>query len=373
MVVVVMEVMEEGQAGEKGYDAFGVGLRSNAEAYTYGLEMLKRGIPFRSKANFFNDPNTQALLHWLTIADEGAAGDVDRINAAILGARSAPATKLGKKFEDKVSELASGNYLTWLSANWQVIYGRGEWSEMVQLYVANLTKVAALHGLPAEQVLNTILEMQGFDGRTVKDVLFDKVRENEEVLAEIRATSVSGTVSDEDIADVAFAPLAPLKGLLGARPGLTEAMKYVRQLQAANAKLTADDDPDAKGFYEPAVTLGTMHSWKGLEVPRMYIPLLGGQFPRISASEEDLASERRLAYVAVTRGEDHVTIMNIPTARNTKEGTVIYESQFVGEMCLPEASDPESVPRTASLDEEDDTVSYWDEQMLDAYLQSRGA
>ena len=332
----IAEDMEAGRAGPKGYDSYGVGLRSNAEAYAYGLELLKRGIPFRSKANFFNDPNTKALLYWLTIADEGLTGNADRVNEAVLGARSAPATRLGAKFEEKLTERASGNYLVWLQDNWQRIYGsEGPWADLVYAYVQNLLRIANMQGQPAEAVMNEVLTLSGFDGRSVTDVLIDKVREDDEALAELRAESADGTVTEEAIMEMAFAPIEPLKGLLGARPDLAEAMKYTRQLQAANQKLSTPDDPDAKGFLEPAVTLGTMHSWKGLEVPTMYVPLVGGRFPRSDASEEDLAAERRLAYVAITRGENQVVVMDIPTARQTKQGTVIQNSQFVGELCVP--------------------------------------
>ncbi len=380
----IAEDMEEGRAGKKGYDAYGVGLRSNAEAYTYGLEMLKKGIPFRSKANFFNDPNTKALLHWLTIADEGVSGDPDRVNAAVLGARSAPATKLGQTFEDKLTQMATGNYIQWLQTNWQRVYGAsGNWAEMVRIYTTNLLKIAALKGAAAETVLDEVLALQGFDGRSVKDVLLDKVRDDEEALAEIRAESANGDVTEEAIAEVAFAPLAPLKGLLGARPDLTEAMKYTRQLQAANAKLTAVDDPEAKGVNEPAVTLGTMHSWKGLEVENMFIPLVGGRFPRAGASEEELASERRLAYVAVTRGENRVVVMDIPTVRMTKQGPIVQKSQFTGELCIPpsnapgvedEEEDDNAEEEVLALEEANGRVaseSPQDEEAMDAYLQGR--
>jgi superfamily I DNA/RNA helicase len=382
----IAEDVEEGRAGKKGYDAYGVGVRSNAEAYAYGLEMLKKGIPFRSKANFFNDPNTKALLHWLTIADEGLDGDVDRVNAAVLGARSAPATKLGPKFEENLTKMASGNYLVWLQGNWQQVFGSGgQWADLVWTYVRNLLHIASLKGTAAEEVLANVLTLEGFDGRTVKDVLLDKVREDEEALAELRAESTNGLVSEEAIAEVAFAPLAPLKGLLGARPDLTEAMKYTRQLQAANAKLSAVDDPEASRVNEPAVTIGTMHSWKGLEVENMFLPLVGGRFPRFDASEEDLASERRLAYVAVTRGENRVTVMNVPTARRTKQGVVVTESQFASELCIPSSSTLSGAVPGADLDGDDAEAealaweagmksaseSPQDEEAMDAYLQSR--
>jgi len=311
------------------------------------------------------------LMHWLTLADEGLAGSVDRINDAVLGARKAPASKLGDKFEEILTQKASGNYLVWLRDNWTEIYGyRGDWAMLVRAFVDNLLAVAAMKGTPSQQVLESVLDLTGHDGRSVRQVLVDRVSEDEDAIAELQAESATGEVSEDDVESRALAPIAPLKGLLGARADLTEAMRYVRQLQSANEKLAADDDPDNKKSREPAVTLGTMHSWKGLEVENMYIPFVGGRFPRSDASEEDLASERRLAYVAVTRGENRVVVMNIPTVRNTPMGPVTQTSQFIGELCVPPAKDS---PLSEETDEETEsetvrTASYLSDEAITAYL-----
>ena len=143
-------------------------------------------------------------------------------------------------------------------------------------------------------------------------------------------------------------------------------MKYVRTLQAANAKLAADDDPKAKGFKEPAVTLGTMHSWKGLEVANMFVPVVGGKFPRTDSDEDDLASERRLAYVALTRGEDRGFVMDIPTVRRTKQGEIVLKSQFIDEMCLPTTAAKTASSRYASVLPNGRSV--FDPEVMDAYL-----
>lgn len=365
----VEEMMDLGEGGKKSYDAFGVGLRSNAEAYTYGIELLKKGIPFRAKANFFGDANTKALLHWLTIADEGMNGDMARINDAVLNARTAPTSMLGQKFVDELTQRATGNYLVWLQNNYASIYGpRAFQTASVKAYVDNLTMVANLKNanLSNEQLLDVILGLQGTDGSTVKDALVDKVRDDDEIMAELRAADPRGQVSEESVLEQAMAPIAPLKGLLDARANITEAMQYVRTLQTANAKLTANDDPEAKGFKEPAVTLGTMHSWKGLEVENMFVPMVGGKFPRTDATEDDLASERRLAYVALTRGENNVFVMDIPTVRRTKEGPKILKSQFIDEMCLPTTAPA----KTASSDTSvlPNGRSVFDPEVMDAYL-----
>jgi DNA helicase-2/ATP-dependent DNA helicase PcrA len=369
MASQIEEMVDIGQTGDKGYDSFGVGLRTNAEAYIYGLELLKKGIPFRSKANFFKDRNTKALLAWLTIVDEGADGNVERLNAAILAARAAPTSMLGQTFEQRLTEQATGNYLKWLQANYESVYGyRARNTANVEAFVKNLEYAVSLKGGNGEEILAALLKMQGASGQSVTEALIDAVREDADAMAELRGVSLDGKVSDDAVTNRAFAPIDPLVGLLGARADLTESMKFVRTLQSASEKLSAEDDPEAKGFAAPAVTLGTIHSWKGLEVETMFVPFVGGKFPR-AESEEDLAAERRLAYVAMTRAQNQLFIMDIPTVRETKQGPVVRRSQFVGEACAPRQS-PEGALKMGSADRIA-TPEGWSplsDDAIDAYL-----
>lgn len=366
----IKEMMEIGEA-DKGYSSFGVGLRSNAESYTYGIELLKKGIPFRSNTNFFSDKNTQAILYWLTLADEGLDGNQERINDAVLNARSAPVSMLGDKFVDKVTEQATGNYIVWLQANWASVYGpRSNHSANVKAYLDNLLLVTSLkaENLSNENLLDRLLVLQGYDGSSVADALIDKVLNDAEAVAELESASPDGEISDDDVRDQAFAPIAPLKSLMGARSNLAEAMNYVRTLQNANAKLAKVDDPNAPDFNQPAVTLNTMHSWKGLEVPNMFIPIVGGRFPRTGSSKEDLASERRLGYVAITRGENHVYVMDIPTVKIVNEKAVVIRSPFVGEMCIPTSKPTTNKTATEEPSSLPPGMSAHDPDLMNAYL-----
>ncbi len=374
--------VESGGEGSMSYDSFGLGLRTNAEAMSYGVELIKKGIPFRSKINFFRDSATKALLGWLTIADEGMKGDVDKINEAVLKVTNTPVNMLGQTFRTRLTEQATGNYIAWLKDNGSRIYGpRSKWTTYVKNFTDNLLKIADLNGkdMTSEEILNEILELQGYDGTGIKDTLIERVRGDEERMAALMAASPDGRVDENELVEEALAPIAPLKGLIEARGDLTESMKYVRQLESANQKLAKSDDPN-KGPVEPAVTLGTMHSWKGLEVPTMYIPMVGGSFPRFDkTSEEDLASERRLAYVAVTRAEDNAYILDIPTVRQKGEKFVTQTSQFVSELCAPELDYKGKVAAltqeqlNALDDAEMEALSDELDSEIDAYLDEKDA
>jgi hypothetical protein len=310
------------------------------------------------------------MIHWLTIADEGINGNVDRLNAAVLEARLAPTSFLGKKFVDEVKSKASGNFLLWLADNGSQLYGQSNMIANVESYVGNLLRIANLSGtdMPAEAVLKTILEIVGADGSTLIDTMVTALEDDDEIMAEMISERKGVPPSEAEIRDRAMEPLAPLLGLLKSRANLTEAMKYVRSLQDVNSKITAKDDPDDPKFKQPAVTIGTIHSWKGLEVEQMFVPLVGGSFPRYDSDEEEMASERRLMYVAVTRGQNKVEIMNIPTqTRNS-----INISQFLDEMCLagtrrqasmPSPFDPKELERYALIGNWGDTLFDADEAL----------
>lgn len=96
-----------------------------------------------------------------------------------------------------------------------------------------------------------------------------------------------------------------------------------------------------------AVKLMTLHSAKGLEFPRVYlVGMEEGFLPHkrsIDAdSEKDIAEERRLAYVGVTRAMDHLTMtraksrMKWGKRRETVPSRFLFEMQLEPGEALPE-------------------------------------
>ena len=95
--------------------------------------------------------------------------------------------------------------------------------------------------------------------------------------------------------------------------------------------------------------LMTLHSAKGLEFPRVYlIGMEEGFLPHkrsIDAdSEKDIAEERRLAYVGITRAMDHLTLtraksrMKWGKRRETVPSRFLFEMQAEPGEALPEVS-----------------------------------
>ena len=93
------------------------------------------------------------------------------------------------------------------------------------------------------------------------------------------------------------------------------------------------DEKDAKE--EPAVTLMTMHSAKGLEFPVVFIVgMEDGIFPHVRTfmEEDELEEERRLAYVGVTRAEKNLVLSRAQVRNIFGRTQTNPVSRFIAEM-----------------------------------------
>ena len=101
----------------------------------------------------------------------------------------------------------------------------------------------------------------------------------------------------------------------------------------ADAALDAGDGQAEEGT--DSVQLMTLHSAKGLEFPNVYIVgMEEGLFPtqRACESPEKLEEERRLAYVGMTRAEQHLTLCFAERRRFQGQDTYPQPSRFIHEI-----------------------------------------
>ncbi|MCO6044616.1 UvrD-helicase domain-containing protein [Aeoliella sp. ICT_H6.2] len=91
-----------------------------------------------------------------------------------------------------------------------------------------------------------------------------------------------------------------------------------------------------KQLSQNAIALMTLHSSKGLEFPFVYlVGLEEGILPHkrsLEGTEKDIAEERRLAYVGVTRAQDELTMTMALTRRKWGKPRETIPSRFLFEM-----------------------------------------
>ena len=99
------------------------------------------------------------------------------------------------------------------------------------------------------------------------------------------------------------------------------------------ALMTTDDDDGADTTQNNYVRIMTIHAAKGLEFDTVFLPAWEqGIFPNEKTAGQDLAEERRLAYVAITRARKRCVILNAISRFMYGSRTYNAPSIFISEL-----------------------------------------
>ena len=365
---------------------FGIACRTNAEIVPYALALLEKGVPFKSGVNPFahrstkaiirilgfctNDPSLQmsalynfhkdlempisrfdgfmedckqlltdkvsdartlaesvktSLVHWKQgkLENEGLVDflegqgeeDGDRINRIyfyldmLLGLR-----QVGERTPVEAFDVALG-YKPYSSGGREKFIANSEGKKLHEILGSYVSKsdTSSLSALGGEQDIDVEVEGEGQDQEGM---------------------------SSSEQEEWNLAPLPALRQMFlkadQSEGGFFEIFEKISEMKrnADSQGLVKDDDD--------VVVLDTVHGWKGLEVKNLYVPMVEGTFPssrstfdplihksQEEADAESLEQEKKLAYVAITRGMKNVNILSYTTSTSGKE---LEPSQFINQM-----------------------------------------
>jgi len=346
---VVRENVDNGTAD---YSDFGVACRTNAEIYDFVAECLKNRIPFKippNKFHVFSNPTSKAIINWMRFIAADPS-DTRTINPLITELHRAPNFFLKDIFNQRMGQLARGqNFLDFLNnGGWSQIYNEAYRNRNVKTYLDALNFAQSLADREPGDIVKAVLhdikgktnqEGEWVEVSMAQDAIY-KAKRDPEIMDMLTSEMETGSaeeklsrITDDMIRDLALAQASPVIGLFEGYDDLSTAMAYLDELQNANKKLRKNDQ-DKEERESNAVAIDSIHGWKGLECKRIFVPMPAGTFPHLlSEGDEDaMASERRLAYVAITRGQEHVTVI---APEVNMAGKDAGPSQFVGEACIP--------------------------------------
>lgn len=315
------------------YPKYGVACRTNKEIADYILGCIKHDVPFKAKPgiNPFTSKTYKALFSLFDIRSASFKAQY----RSILTAHKYFNFGLDKKFANflKAQTKKSSkhkNIISYFFAK-EPVYTSKTHSfrneTFVHPYVDFLAFVRNLNAPDAITFLEMVLSYE-VNGLTIESMIVDgQVKEN----AKGSLTESAGSAGTDDEKAVgaearknAQGPIEVIRQLCRDKGDIEEVIDLIISFRDKSAKLEVKEDDKRK-----AVVLDTAHGWKGLEAKNIYIPMGEGVFPSKKAvkegSVEAMESERRLAYVALTRGRDSVTIIS---------PTETPKSRFLEDACI---------------------------------------
>lgn len=329
----------------------GVGTRTNKELAPFALALIAKGIPYYCKKSVLDTSSLSVLIQLLSIASirkDISADALLGLTSSLRKAAPKAPFKLDAVFRDnlrnQILRHSPSSPVDWfIQQGWNMVYSGSQ---------------AFRNARDCKPFADAIFQIRSFKGTPVELMRFilsgtaiDLSPEQEEDIV------VEGTVlSETDIEDDGEPEVSALGQVM---LDICERYKDLEECLdfCVNIK-KMDKDSSSKSMAErrDVVFLGTAHAWKGLEAGHMFLPMTLKGYPHPMAESEE--EERRLAYVAITRGRDSVTVLTEPERTNDQGKVIGGPSKFISEACIrpsigegalsPEPTE-EEIFRTASL------------------------
>lgn len=290
--------------------------RTNAQSRSLEERLINRGIPYRviGGTRFYDRKEIKDALAYLHVINNP---DDDVNLRRIL---NEPKRGIGDRAEGAVAQLASRDQTTFFEALRRAEEAPGiaaRSAKAIGSFVRMMDDVAALASTENPSVvLEAVLEQSG---------MMAALRDSKDLQDESRADNLGELVA------VMKEFEASTEGA-----GLGEFLEQVSLIADADSIPDLPDDESARLAAEQGqVTLMTLHTAKGLEFPVVFLTgMEHGVFPhsRSMGDSEQLAEERRLAYVGLTRAEQRLYLSRAES--RSLWGQIQYNppSQFLHEI-----------------------------------------
>jgi superfamily I DNA/RNA helicase len=250
-----------------------------------------------------------------------------------------------------------GNYYDYIASGGEVYTGDQAWrNRNVAAYVDAIRRIKVLGRGESAALIQAILSLKGSKDTFVEALM--KLVDEDDVVEE-----EGGQGGEEAIRQAALAPVRPLMLMAENFSDPENMLAFIAKMKAANEKVEKKSPDTKDDWKEPAVLVGTVHGWKGLETKHVFVSMAGGVFPNFRsdklAEEQEMTGqtvtaydeERRLAYVAITRGKDTTTILS---PMKTYLGKPAGGSVFINEACIPRQGDPKGEPGVTDYADDND-------------------
>ncbi len=304
--------------------------RTNAQSRVFEEVFIRVGMPYKvvGGVRFYERREVRDALAYLRML----ANPADEVS--LRRVLNTPRRGIGDRTQACIQALASREQFTFWDALVRAEEAPGLATRSlrsIQAFVGLIQELQSMvdAGERADVILESVLARTGYLAE-LEDSDDPQDATRVENLAELVA--VSREFSDNPVAGPSADPAEVDEGT--ASVGLGDFLERVA-LVADSDQIPDAADNEGDGDDQGVVTLMTLHTAKGLEFPVVFLTgLEDGIFPhsRSLGDPTELEEERRLAYVGLTRAEQHLYVSRAMVRSAWGAPAHNPESRFLGEL-----------------------------------------
>lgn len=369
---------------------FGIVVRVNDETCAFELAALKNQIPYVKARSMMSDPVLMKLINWLTLAVTEEPSKLEEMFYATLSfpETGLSADNLRKKIitgvqSDKrlLSTYESTGILDFIISQFMILYSKKSMESILISHAKMCKDIREKASDPTISFDSLIDYMLNYSNDlSSRKSLREAFRELDR---EMKSSIDDDEASSEELEDEAsedkkeeLPVILSVKKMLSMSQkdkdvkefGLTD-IKSVVDYFSKLKRIAENNKKKMESEKEDAMQILTVHLWKGLEARYVFVVMNDTTFPdarrlftfgpknnkkavldhprseNIFKYNRKVREDRRMAYVALTRGEESVlTVWSRKDHKNKDSGP----SQFIAESCILDISD---VRQTSDLED----------------------